>query len=316
MKHTLLTATLAYALTAPALAGSGQSGTAYIGTDQVDLSLNLGHTGSTIQTGDTLAITLQLANRSTDTIATGLWLNLSLPEHLRYDGNECIAGGGTLSCPLGNLGAQSGTTVSLPFTALSSGTAALQGLLQADQSDADQSDNRASLQVPVSTRDTDADLVVDFTAGTDKDALAVTVTNAGTGSSDAQTLNIEAEATTNNAGLSLDSDDLACLPGLSLMICDVEPLAAGSAQTFVFSISSQTDTTVEITASVDWDQDQNPGNNTQTLTLALVEEDSSSDTPEPTDTTTTDTAEDGGGGGGAWWLSGLLLGGYARRRHA
>ena len=280
--------------------------------DSADLALVISSDTSALQDGDSLDVTLAVTNHSADTAATGLRVELTVPEHLSYNGSDCDQSGSTLSCDLGSLVAGGRDAMSLNFTAISTGTASLQGILSADQTDPEQTNNSASLALPISARSTQSDLVVDFTATSDASALTVTVTNAGTLSSPAQALNIEA-ATDGEANLTLDSDDIACLPGLSLMICDLDALDAGSTQSFSFSLESDVDTSAQVTASVEWADDEDSSNNTQTLTLAL--------TAPTTDTGGSDSSggdtgsEDvSGGGGGAWWLGSVLLGGALRIR--
>ena len=279
--------------------------------DAADLSLALSSESAALLQGESLDVTLSVTNHSAGTAATGMQVTLTVPEHLSYNGSDCSQTGSTLSCDLGNLVAGGRHAQTLNFTAISTGTASLQGELSADQSDPEQANNSATLALPISARSTQSDLVVDFTATGNANALAVTVTNAGTLGSPAQALNIEASGA-NNANLTLDSDDFACLPGLSLMICDVEALDAGASQTFSFSVASDVDTQVEVTASVEWSEDEDLSNNTQTLTLAVT-----APTVEPGDNGGSggeNSADDSGGGGGAWWLASALLAGFARTR--
>lgn len=280
--------------------------------DSADLALAISSDTSALQDGDSLDVTLAVTNHSADTAATGLLVELTVPEHLSYNGSDCSQSGSLLTCDLGSLVAGGRDAMSLNFTAISTGTASLQGVLSADQTDPEQANNSASLALPISARSIQSDLVVDFTATSDASALTVTVTNAGTLASPAQALNIEA-ATDSEANLTLDSDDIACLPGLSLMICDVDALDAGATQSFNFSLESDVDTTANITASVEWADDEDSSNNTQTLTLDLTAPSTNTGGGGSADGGS-GNEDDSGSGGGAWWLAGALLAGALRIR--
>ncbi|MCB1754196.1 MAG: hypothetical protein KDJ38_01655 [Gammaproteobacteria bacterium] len=282
--------------------------------DTADLSLTLHSDADSLTSGESLTVSLSVDNHSPGTTATGVTASMTVNEHLDYTGSNCTQDGAVLDCKLGNLAAGESRTLDLNFTALSAGTAALQASASADQNDPDNSNNAASLAIPVIAQSTTTDLVVDFTATGNADALAVTVTNAGDNTSPAQTLEIEASSTDTNK-LLLNTDNVSCIVEQNTAACDIESLTTGTSQTIHFALSTDIDTSAEITATLDWDDDEAPSNNTQTLTLGLkapLANGGDGNTNNAAGETNSD-----GGGGGVWWLTSFILAGlgaYRRKR--
>jgi uncharacterized repeat protein (TIGR01451 family) len=289
----------------------------------VDLQVTSSLQQSTVQSGDSFTLNVDVTNSSSADTATQPVVSIEVPSSISFTlPAQCAdteGAGGALQCELPELAPQQTQSLSLTGTAATAGQVALQASVSADQADDNNANNASSATLTVSepaapsTVDLQLHMVSNATAALatgDEVTYTLTITNA-------HGANV---ATAPVAGINLPQNlqfqsSADCTADGSNVLCSLAELAPGtqSAVTFTATAVSAGDATLIASASAT-EADDNTSDNEVVLPVTVVATSPASvPATDPAESPNTDTGGNSGGGSGSLLML-LLLPALARRR--
>ena len=245
----------------------------------IDL-LNLTQSASTTlaSEGQSVTYTMAVSNDGSDGDATGVTLTDPLPAGVTYvsatpSQGSCSQSGGTVTCALGPLPANSSAGVTITVTTPNaSATLVNTATVSADQTDPDPYDNTATTTVYVDAADLSITQKPSAQPARDGQALTYTLGIANAGPNAATHVSVVDPLPADVTFTSATATQGSCTQTAGTVTCALGAMAEGDTATVIetTTVHDQTGTSLVNTATVSSDEvDQNASNNSATTTTLV-----------------------------------------------
>jgi len=290
--------------------------------DTIDLAVSSDVDDYDPEAGQSLTLSFDVFNESPSLTATSPNLLITLPAQMSLAPQSlCDVSGAEVNCPLAEIAAKEGLTVTLPAIATGSGAGQLTAAISADQQDNNTANNTSTTQIevtavaPVPTPTVDLSIVVNSD-----------LTTAKTGDTVSYSMTVVNQHQTNVAtspviGLLLPggmdfSTSNSCSANGRSVTCSLQELPPGESTTVSLAALTTVPGTATVIASISAAQTDDVVADNEVLYSITVSE--NTDTPDPfrniaVDNPEVSTESTGGNGGGSLSLSILMLLGMTRR---
>ena len=285
----------------------------------VDLQLSATVTETDLRAGDTFTININAENASDLTTATSPLIAIQLPATIDFaPPAECVlrSASTTLTCELPEIGPQQSAQLSIPAVINATGQISIDVSVNADQSDADITNNQSTVIVDTRDPGNPASVDLNLTVTTTSDTSADTLESGQLVSFTAEVTNAhpttvatspEIEIIVPDNLLPQPSDD--CIDTGQILLCLLSELAPGQSQTIEFSATAIIDGNSEISVATSANEsDVDNSNNTVVLPVSVLSIGAALVQPDQQPAEPVDEGSEGeGGNGGGGSLSLLLL---------